>query len=41
MQIFKTHKRVDIDKSIGNVKITSTHHGRPIEILINGKIILQ
>lgn len=31
MQIFKTHKRVDIDKSIGNIKITSTHYGRPIE----------
>lgn len=31
MQIFKTHKRVYIDKSIGNVKITSAHYGRPIE----------
>ena len=31
MQIFKTHKHVDIDKSIGNVKITTTHYMRPIE----------
>lgn len=31
MKIFKTHKNIDIEKSIGNVKITSTHYARPIE----------
>ena len=31
MKIFKTHKNIDIKKSIGNVKITSTHYSRPIE----------
>lgn len=31
MKIFKTHKMIDINKSIGNIKITSTHYSKPIE----------
>src|SRR5574344_2764943 len=31
MRILKTHKRIEINKSIGNIKITSMHYSEPIE----------
>lgn len=31
MKLLKIHKRIDVDKSIGNMRITSTHYFKPIE----------
>ena len=31
MRILKIHKRIEVDKSIGNMRITSLHYSRPIE----------
>ena len=31
MKLFKTHKNIDIKKSLGNIKIISFHYARPIE----------
>ena len=31
MKILKSHKRIDFNKSIGNMRITSIHYGKPIE----------
>ena len=31
MRILKTHKRIEVNKSIGNIKITSMHYSKPIE----------
>ena len=31
MKLFKIHKNIDIEKSFGNIKITSCHYARPIE----------
>ena len=31
MKILKLHKRVEIHKSIGNMKITSSHYAKPVD----------
>lgn len=31
MKILKLHKRIEIHKSIGNMKVTSSHYAKPVD----------